>query len=249
MSRLLFTLALFGFFALPLASCWTKPWFCHDQDCPVFRSLNDTQQWETRVYEGGTFIRTKIIGRSLAKAEFIGFQRLMDYMNGNNQANMKLDQTVPVITRIKPNLASNEYTIHIFLPYSHQKDAPLPNDQTVELIHYNQEFPVAVRSFEGFGLDVLDQLQALQDILESNSAQYNSHTWFFAGYDKLTRLTNRHNEVWLHLKQNNKNSNKYNNKKEELIEQAKQAFMQQKDKIEEDILTSPLQELLKVEMP
>lgn len=180
-------------------SAWTKPWFCHEYDCPVFQSVNETQAWETRVYSGGKFVRTEAVGRSMMVAEWGSFRKLFNYIQGANEAALKIQMTVPVITRIEPNLARNRYATHFFLPYVHQKDAPQPTDSSVQLVDYDGDFKVAVRSFSGFGSDVLDQLQQLQDLLDANKVSYDPHCWFHAGYDKPTKLTHRHNEVWLRL--------------------------------------------------
>jgi len=243
MTRFYLSLCFLSLMFFPvLIQGWQSPWFCHDLDCPVYSSVNDTNDFETRVYHGGTFVRTSIMGRSLAVAELTGYNPLYNYMHGHNEANMKIPMTTPVITSVKPNLANNVYTIHFFLPYSLQKNPPTPLDSKVELIHYNNDFTVAVRSFEGYGLDLLDQLQQLQDTLDSNEVSYNPHKWFFAGYDKPTRINNRHNEVWLNLSSKHEN---YLHRIREWTTKAKEV----KNKVEETIAETPLSSLLGVQLP
>jgi hypothetical protein len=204
MNRILLTIVLFTLFSIPVLA-WNPPFFCRNLDCPIFLSpTNDTHEFETRTYTGGTFVKTCITGRSLVAAQAAGYKRLWSYMNGDNDKNMKIPRTVPILTRIRPSLAHNSYSMLFFLPYAMQENAPTPNDDRVKLVHYNEHLTVAVRSFDGFGVDVLDELQSLQDILEQENTFYNPHTWWYAIYDNLSRTKDRHNEVWLQILGNGK---------------------------------------------
>ncbi len=113
--------------------------------------------------------------------------------------------TVPLLTQIRPGLAINQYTVQLFLPYLYQfsslSSPPEPTNKNLELIHYKGNFTVAVRSFDGFGLDVKEELLKLQEILknENSSDSYDPHRWFYAVYNAPWRIQNRHNEVWLVL--------------------------------------------------
>lgn len=36
------------------AASWTRPWFCGDLECPVFKNLTREEDYETREYSEGT---------------------------------------------------------------------------------------------------------------------------------------------------------------------------------------------------
>jgi len=233
-------------------SNWNKPAFCREFDCPIFTTINDTHtsEWETRVYSGGTFVRTVVQGRSLSLAEWIGYHRLFRYINGHNDRNERISMTVPILTKVKPGLAKNHYIVHFFLPYALQSSAPLPlAGSHVELVEYKGEFKVAVKTFGGYGWNIMDELEELQDGLDHYNIHYNPHSWFFAGYNSPVDVFNRHNEVWLQLTDKSHHNNHRDENRLErwrkLREKALEEVNSFRENLEESAMQTPLFKLLR----
>eukprot|EP01094_Clydonella_sp_ATCC50884_P019683 TRINITY_DN3912_c0_g1_i2.p2 TRINITY_DN3912_c0_g1~~TRINITY_DN3912_c0_g1_i2.p2 ORF type:complete len:140 (-),score=36.50 TRINITY_DN3912_c0_g1_i2:15-377(-) len=78
-------------------SSWTKPWFCHRNDCPVYNvtSSDPHAGVEMRQYAAARWLSTNITGEVFDRAISTGFHRLFDYISGQNVDAIKVDMTSP----------------------------------------------------------------------------------------------------------------------------------------------------------
>jgi len=79
------------------------PDFCHGLECPPFKLLKNTSNYQLRQYEGAKFVGTTIEGSNFEVAITKAFARLYKYISGDNVDNKKISMTTPVITFIKPD--------------------------------------------------------------------------------------------------------------------------------------------------
>jgi hypothetical protein len=183
-------------------AAWERPWYCHDLDCPKFKVLNTTDQYEVRVYESGQWVSTHVESYLYAAAVTQGFQRLFKYISGANQANEKIAMTAPVATLIEPGdgpFCKSNFTVSFFVPYSLQGKAPQPTNPDV----YLQTVPSAtmyVLQSGGFVVDdtsLAHKAADLSETLKGEGVAVNEDMFFSASYDPPFRLQHRHNEVWV----------------------------------------------------
>ncbi|KAL0037464.1 hypothetical protein WJX79_009551 [Trebouxia sp. C0005] len=139
---------------LGLPSLGDAPDFCHGLECPPFKLLKNTSQYQLREYEGAKFVGTTIEGSNLEVAITKGFTKLFKYISGNNVDNAKISMTTPVITFVKPSAdfktAEKNYTIAFYLPQQFQGEAPAPKDDEVNIVDA-PGVTVYVKVFGGFG--------------------------------------------------------------------------------------------------
>jgi hypothetical protein len=181
----------------------TKPWFCHDLDCPTYKMVKNLTDIniEYRSYQAGKWASTVVTGVKYEKAVATGFWRLFKYISGNNEQQQKVEMTAPVTVKVTPAqgpFCEDNFTISFFVPFAFQDNPPKPFQEEV----FIQEFPamdVYVRSFGGWatGSRYLDAAADAIQALENAGYAIKTDYFFTAGYDSPFRLTNRHNEVWL----------------------------------------------------
>ena len=76
--------------------------------------------------------------------------RLFRYISGNNQAEMKIEMTAPVAKKMNTGPRSMSYqTMSLFIPFKHQQDAPMPNNDEVNL-EIVKPFCAYVKVYGGF---------------------------------------------------------------------------------------------------
>ncbi|KAL3159842.1 hypothetical protein ABBQ38_010245 [Trebouxia sp. C0009 RCD-2024] len=178
------------------------PDFCHGLECPPFKLLKNTSQYQLREYEGAKFVGTTVEGSNFEAAITKGFTRLFRYISGNNVDNAKISMTAPVITFIKPSedfkSADKNYTVAFYLPQQFQGDAPKPKDDSVNIVDA-PGVTVYVKVFGGFGTggSVLKEADILRQDLMQDKISFKDGAFAYAAYDGPQKLINRHNEVWL----------------------------------------------------
>ena len=74
-------------------------WFCHGIDCPTYTNTS-TDGLELRFYESAMWASTNVSSISLEEAESVGFNRLFNYISGENEAGTPIDMTAPVLTEV-----------------------------------------------------------------------------------------------------------------------------------------------------
>jgi hypothetical protein len=153
---------------------WTKPWFCHENDCPVYSVVSNSTDYEIRNYISAKWVSAAISSTKYTSAVLTGFDKLFQYISGTNVPKKTVPMTSPVLTAINPGagpFCGSNFTVSFFIPYNLQNGPiPEPTDPIVFIETFVQQ-TVAVRSFGGFlntDQDLLDQFIALQTSLEKN---------------------------------------------------------------------------------
>ncbi|EIE22365.1 SOUL heme-binding protein [Coccomyxa subellipsoidea C-169] len=182
----------------------SKPWFCHDLDCPEYDVVEKNDDYEVREYSKGKWASTKIEGYLYSASIVQGFKRLFDYISGENEPQVKINMTAPVVTKVEHGdgpFCKNNFTISFFVPFSEQArdDTPKPSSKDV----FIQSTPSAtffVSQYGGFGMDditISAKAAALAKKLLAKGESFQEGVFFTAGYDPPFRLQNRHNEIWI----------------------------------------------------
>ena len=117
---------------------------------------------------------------------------------------MKIKMTVPVTMQIKPDTESetfskNDYTMSFFIPFKHQKDAPVPSAEDVQLTVV-QPFCAYVRVYRNHSsITIIEEnYNALVEDLKTNGLgdDFRTDMMYYAGYNK-PESAKQHNEIWL----------------------------------------------------
>ena len=131
------------------------------------------------------------------------FMRLFKYISGNNKERMKIKMTVPVTMQIKPSEKSDslEYrTMSFFIPFKHQKDAPIPSAGDVSLT-FDKPFCAYVKVYGGWSNreKIGNNYQILAAALKRDGLgdDFSTDGIYSAGYDDPMEIFNRRNEIWL----------------------------------------------------
>ncbi|XP_044147176.1 heme-binding protein 2-like [Bufo gargarizans] len=171
------------------------PPFCGHYDCPKYQLVKDYAEFELRQYEETHWVTTSV------KQDILGmvtsFNRLFNYISGNNAEGLKINMTVPVIIYVplKQPPADNA-TMSIFVPHE-VENAPKPTDPEVYLDTYPAA-SVYVKTFGGYALSTAYayQAEALAENLRLLGLQFDDTYFVHASYNAPTEFLNRHNEVW-----------------------------------------------------
>ncbi|CAH1788940.1 unnamed protein product [Owenia fusiformis] len=184
---------------LAAAAMADVPKFCNKLDCPRFKVLKTTDEYEVREYEESRWASTDVYDMDYDKAGSLGFRRLFNYISGNNAANAKIPMTAPVLGTIIPGqgpACESNFTTSFYQPFNMQKSGgPAPTDKDV----YLQVLPkvtMFVRSFSGYAteMDFLNQASMLAAAINNPNA-FRSDMYYTAGYDSPFRFLDRHNEI------------------------------------------------------
>lgn len=139
----------------------------------------------------------------LGERDSQAFWRLFKYIQGNNAEKMKIKMTVPVAMRMQPGKKSGSLenrAMSFFIPYKHQKDAPAPTADDVRLT-VAEPLCVYVKVYGGYSSmwKVKRNYNALVSALKRDGLgdDFRSDVIYSAGYDKPSKIFNRHNEIWL----------------------------------------------------
>jgi len=130
-----------------------SPWFCHENDCPLFTNSSEGGT-EVRIYEAAYWTSTNVSSTSLDEASSIGFHRLFDYISGENDSGGAIDMTSPVLNQVIPGAGPNcnsTFIVSFYAPFAYQADPGPPQPTSPDV--YVQKLPamqVAVSEFGGF---------------------------------------------------------------------------------------------------
>ena len=145
-------------------------------------------------------------GNDYKQVGHTAFWRLFSYIQGKNEAQMKINMTVPVTMQIQPDtepesFSKNDYTMSFFIPFKHQKDAPAPSAEDVQLTVV-QPFCAYVRVYGGHPSSNITMIEenykALVKDLKTNGLgdDFRTDMFYSAGYND-PRSVKQHNEIWL----------------------------------------------------
>lgn len=176
-----------------------SPWFCHGLDCPVFKALKGGAGYEAREYDASNWFSTSLTGVDLSEATDKMFEKLFDYIEGENDKKVKIKMTAPVLIRLIPGpgpTCKSNFTMSFF-DAPNVPNPPTPTDKTV----FFSELPkqkVYVGSFGGFANEQkwLEAAEKLSAALIKDGKKFEQDYFLTAGYDSPFRILERHNEVW-----------------------------------------------------
>lgn len=186
---------------------FVAPWFYHGLDGPKFTEKIVDNNVTARSYEAALWSSTSVESQSLKDATNIGFNRLFNYIQGENDQKVLIDMTTPVMTKVVPGAGPNcnsTFTISFYVPYIYQtaKGPPLPAADSQIVIETIKPFYVAVAAYDGFSYDAeaIAETAVLSNQVSNSkdvSVPLTSDYWFSVSYDPPFRVSNRHNEVWV----------------------------------------------------
>jgi hypothetical protein len=192
----------------------SPPWFCHRIDCPEFKPVAHTKDYDTRAYPAGLkWTSTVVTGMEYDAAVSAAFMKLFKYISGENADKAKVPMTAPVRVRVTPGagpFCESNFTVSFFVPFVKgqpgvQIDPPEPTSPAVFSETDPSAYTVYARSFGGRAEEkkLLAEAAALAAALEKDGkgaggkgAGGERESFFFAGYDSPFRVLGRHNEVW-----------------------------------------------------
>lgn len=152
-------------------------------ETPNYKKIKKFKDFELRNYES-IIIATTTVERDFSESNSIGFRRLANYIFGDNDKNIKIEMTAPVITSFN-SLYENQKDISFIMPKKHNLNSlPLSNKNNVS-IKVKEVGLVAVIGFGGWAteertnkylnkLKILIQNEKLNISDEIIVAQYNS---------------------------------------------------------------------------
>ncbi|XP_062585676.1 heme-binding protein 2-like isoform X1 [Saccostrea cucullata] len=169
-------------------------------DKPVYETLSSDKCLEKRKYRAAKWVSTTVQGMNHEEARSVGFQRLFQYITGNNKSEMKIDMTAPVSTKVEPGAGPNcesTFTVSFFIPPEHQENPPQPKNPNV-FIEERPEFEAYVKTFGGFAKEDswINEAQKLSEDLKEKTNEVRQDYWFTAGYNSPFQLFGRTNEIW-----------------------------------------------------
>ncbi|GAB1610388.1 hypothetical protein Ahia01_001324900 [Argonauta hians] len=173
-----------------------KPKFCQKYDCPIFKVLNKTDDYELRLYKPTNWVATSEESPKPFMSAKGMFWRLFYYILGWNGSWKTISMTVPVATKVTlPTLKKKSWTSTMCF-YLKSESNPKPSSNKVFLTKLPAT-KMYVRSFEGFAKakDWSEHIKALMNALPEGS--YEGSYFYTAGYNSPFQMKNRHNEVWV----------------------------------------------------
>lgn len=188
------------------------PQFCDENDCPLFYVKKNTTDFQLRCYnESYKWVSTSVANMNSKLAGKTAFWRLFRYIEGSNAKQMKIKMTVPVTMMMQPlqsgsgSFVKEDFTMSFFIPFKHQKDAPAPTADDVEL-NTVKPFCAYVREYGGFSN--MEKVEThYKELLNALKLQgiddFYTNMFYTAGYDAPYKLFNRRNEIWLISKSQN----------------------------------------------
>ncbi|XP_061195337.1 heme-binding protein 2-like isoform X2 [Saccostrea echinata] len=169
-------------------------------DKPVYETLSSEKEYELRQYSPAKWVSytTKSMKQEEARTE--GFWKLFNYIQGENEKEMKIEMTAPVSTKVEPGAGPNcesSFTVSFYIPPEHQENPPQPKNPNV-FIEERPEFEAYVKSFGGFAKEEswVNEAQKLLEDLKEKTSEIHQDYWFTAGYNSPFQLFGRTNEVW-----------------------------------------------------
>ena len=169
-------------------------------ETPKYKLIKKLKSFEIREYETMIIART-LVSSGYREAASMGFRRVANYIFGDNDKDMKIAMTAPVLLN-SPVDAEDEYEISFMMPSAYDKETlPNPNSSNVEVIDRSLGL-IACVSFGGWATKskVEKYHQRLHDWIKSEGiqavgkfyvAQYNS-PWALPPF--------RHNEILVRIK-------------------------------------------------
>nr|XP_027221723.1 heme-binding protein 2-like isoform X2 [Penaeus vannamei] len=164
--------------------------------------VNSAETYEERVYPAQKWVTTSHLSISHHEATSdVMFRKLFNYIDGQNDAAMKIDMTAPVTTLVIPGEGpncENNFTMSFYVPAAHQDNPPTPTNPDV-YIEERPELHVFSRRFHGFANDedwIVNAAQLHDDLVAAGEEGVDFQTYYTVGYDSPFVIIGRNNEVW-----------------------------------------------------
>jgi len=176
---------------------------CRKYNCPDFNSTS-FPTFTKRSYPNTTVACTSIRDyKPLQFGELEAFKRLYEYFGGENDGDIKINMTVPVVRYVEPGVGNLEdgshpnVTVCFFLPSTQSLNPPVPKNSDVHVSPCS--FDVLVHPFEGFSTheNVGMSLKRFELILHVAGVDANKNHFMHASYTEPWILWPRYNEIWL----------------------------------------------------
>merc|ERR1712137_385054 len=161
-----------------------KPWFCHSLDCPYYKVMKNTSNYELRSYPSYSWSSTMIHSTNIDTATETGFMRLFGYIEGANVQKTKVEMATPVLTQVTPGqgpACNSTFVESFYFPYKWQQSSSLPQPTNPDVFTQTQPARnVAVKSFAGYAhqTEIVQMVDTLQQELVKDSVRFNG-TYFF----------------------------------------------------------------------
>ncbi|KAL6766239.1 hypothetical protein ACKKBG_A35225 [Auxenochlorella protothecoides x Auxenochlorella symbiontica] len=179
----------------------TQPDFCGDSECPPFKLVKETDNYEVRTYDEEKWVITNVTDSFYTVAYPKATTRLLKYFKGQNDKGTHLNITTPTVSYLELDDdrkgTKKAYTFGWFIS-RHIEEIPKPTDPELEIVTY-PETTRYVRVFGGYASEgnIVEQAVALQDVLSKEGKSFEPKGLLAAVYDAPQKLLNRHNEVHL----------------------------------------------------
>jgi hypothetical protein len=178
-------------------------------DYEVLKRLDD--KIEIRKYEPTKWaaVSTQTEAKNMKSKQSPMFRQLYNYISGDNDAQMKMEMTVPV-TFVMESLQDKskkidfdttcDISMRFYVPKKHQSNTPKPNGDVK--LEDEAEATYAVIKFGGYAKmsDYLSYRDQLIEKLGDEAKNYDLVNMRMAGYDAPFKFFDRTNEVWLKRK-------------------------------------------------
>jgi len=170
-------------------------------EMPPYDVVNSAETYEERVYPARKWVSTYKLDISYDNAVSVMFHKLFDYIDGQNEAGIKVDMTAPVTVLIKPGEGpncANNFTESFYVPAVHQ-DQPFAPTNTDVYIEDRPELHVFSRRFHGWASDedwITNAAQLHDDLVAAGVDGINYDTYYTASYQSPYAIIGRNNEVW-----------------------------------------------------
>ena len=169
-------------------------------ETPKYKLIKKFKSFEIREYDTMIIART-FVSSDYSEAASMGFRRVANYIFGDNDKDMKIAMTAPVLLN-SPVDAKGEYEISFMMPSLYNKEnLPSPNSSNIEIIDRNLGL-IACVSFGGWATKskVEKYHQRLDDWIKSEEVQ-TVGKFYVAQYNSPWALPPfRHNEILVRIK-------------------------------------------------
>ena len=161
--------------------------------------------YEIRNYPAQYWSSTKGYSMQITDSQesYEAFNRLFEYITGQNEANEVIDMTAPVTTFVIPGAGPNcesNFTMSSYIPDKYQASPLAPTNPEV-FLEYRESFDAMVTSFSGYATDA-DYIAAAAGLYNKatiDGVNVQAETWYMVGYDAPFQIANRLNEVWYEI--------------------------------------------------
>ncbi|CAK9297573.1 unnamed protein product [Gordionus sp. m RMFG-2023] len=188
-----------------------KPEFCGKHSCPPFKVVCKNSLYEVRQYDKLTLATMTVDGSDYLKTGLkSGIIEIFKYLNGNNNRNVTIPFSVPVVVKSPPSASTYPRTrlleiknvgagpsISLSLTPPFDVNPPIPTCPSLK-IKYVTNGICYVRMFGDYTLpsNLVSKENEFVKILQNNN-QFITHRPMAAFYNKPNKFANQHYEIFI----------------------------------------------------